>query len=150
MMAKREYFIVAHSFAAPFVSDESTGFVWERSAALALMEFAKTYRHPAGLYAAAVYLSADAYHKDAKPLAQWLCNHEQAKRRLTAGMSGYGYLGHAPGSFEINGTAHTIEDPKGGSVVNVVPEDARAVDVAAARSSGSINPSGGDRGKASS
>ena len=27
-MAKREYFIVAHSFAAPFVSDESTGFTW--------------------------------------------------------------------------------------------------------------------------
>lgn len=71
-MAKRQYFIVAQSGAAPLVSDESTGFVWGRSAALALVDFAGTYTHPAGLYAAAVYLNADAYHKGAKPLARWM------------------------------------------------------------------------------
>lgn len=112
-----EYFIFATSFAAPFVSDQSTGFASGLTPAGALMEFVKSYQHPAGLYAAMAYRSADAYHKGEPSLAQWLCNHEQAKRRLTAGLSGYGYLGHGPGSFEINGTTHTVQDPKQGSVV---------------------------------
>lgn len=112
-----EYFIVANSFAAPFVSDDSTGFVTALTAADALVDFARTYSHPAGLYAAAAYASATAYHKHEKPLAQWLCNHEQAKRRLTADLPGYSYLGHAPGLFEINHKAHTIENPKQGSVI---------------------------------
>jgi hypothetical protein len=113
-----EYFIVANSFAAPFVSDQSTGFASADSPAEALRRFAGAYRHPAGLYAAVAYTSAEAYHKGQKPLAQWLCNHEQAKRRLSAdSKGGYSYLGHGPGSFEINGKAHTVEHPKQGSVV---------------------------------
>lgn len=119
MSEQTEYFIVAKSFAAPFVSDDSTGFLSAASPAEALTAFAAKYSHPAGLYAAVAYTSADAYHKGEKPLAQWLCNHEQAKRRLTKGKDAYSYLGHAPGSFEINGKAHTVEYPKHGSVVKV-------------------------------
>lgn len=117
MSARQEYFIVARSFAAPFVSDNSTGFAQGSSPESAMEAFARTYSHPAGLYAAEVYTNANAYHKGEKPLAQWLCHHEQAKQRLTNGLGSYSYLGHAPGSFEINGTAHTIDDPKAGSIV---------------------------------
>lgn len=117
-MTTREYFIVANSFAAPFVSDQSTGFQTALSPASALVDFAARYPHPWGLYAAEAYQSAEAYHKGEKPLAQWLCYHEQAKRRLTAGSAGgYSHLGHAPGSFEIDGKAHTVKNPKKGSVV---------------------------------
>ncbi len=47
-----EFFIVANSFAAPFISDESTHYVKARTAPLALEQFAAKYNHPAGLYAA--------------------------------------------------------------------------------------------------
>ncbi len=116
-MSEQEFFIVAHSFAASFVSDESTGFASAASPGVALVHFAKGYTHPAGLYAAVAYASAEAYHKGAKPLARWLCNHEQEKQRLTAKKGGYSYLSHGPGSFEIDGKAHTVCDPKRGSVV---------------------------------
>lgn len=113
-----EYFINARSFAAPFVSDTDTSYESAESPQAALNAYAARYNHPAGLYAAEAYDSADAYHKRVKPLAQWLCNHEQARQRLTTAIGGaYSYLGNAPGDFEINGERHVIADPKGGSVV---------------------------------
>jgi hypothetical protein len=118
----QEFFIVANSFAAPFFSDQSTGFHTADSAVSALAGFANAYRHPSGLYSAAAYASADAYHKGAKSLARWLCHHEQAKQRLSKGLPGYSYCSHGPGRFEINGHAHTVEDPKGGSVVLATAE----------------------------
>lgn len=114
-----EFFIRAESFAAPFVSDSSTRFVEAATPEAALELFAGAYRHPAGLYAADAYESADAYHKGAGPLARWLCNHEQAKRHATRGKPSYSYLGHAPGSFEIDGEPVMVPDPKGGSVVSL-------------------------------
>lgn len=111
-----EFFIVANSFAAPFVSDQSIGFASGDSPASALESFAQTYRHPAGLYAAAVYRSAEAYHKGEKQLAYWLCNHELEKRRLTSGLHSYSYLSHGAGSFEIDGQTYTCDDPRNGSV----------------------------------
>lgn len=73
----QEFFIVAHSFAAPVVSDQSTGFATAITPGGALGSFAKAYRHPAGLYSARAYRSAEAYHKGEQPLAQWLCTHGQ-------------------------------------------------------------------------
>lgn len=112
-----EYFIVANSFAAPFCSDQSTGFIDAESPTSALETFAAGYKHPCGLYAAEVYASANAYHKSEKPLAKWLCNHEIAKQEATEGMSGYAYLGQGPGGFEIDGRRINVRDPKAGMVV---------------------------------
>jgi hypothetical protein len=111
-----EYFIVAHSFAAPFVSDESMHYIEADTPAKALERMADGYRHPTGLYSADAYASADAYHKNEGPLARWLCNHEIAKAKATAG-STYSYFGHGPGDFEVNGQRVSVADPKGGRVV---------------------------------
>lgn len=46
-----EYFITARSFAAPFVSDESTHFIEANSPEEALTKFAEGYSHPFGLIA---------------------------------------------------------------------------------------------------
>lgn len=110
-----EFFIRAESFAAPFVSDPSAKYVEAVSAKEALELFAGSYRHPAGLYAADAYASADAYHKGAQPLARWLCNHEQEKRKVMG--PGHSYLGHGPGDFEIDGERIRVKNPKGGSLV---------------------------------
>lgn len=112
-----EFFIQANSFAAPFFSDDSTAYVEAETPEAALEQFAGDYRHPCGLYAAEVYASSDAMHKGKKPLARWVCNHEMAKREATADKSGYSYLGHGPGDFEINGERHRIDDPTAGRVV---------------------------------
>jgi hypothetical protein len=117
-MSDQEYFIVANSFAAPFFSDDSTAFVKAASPVEALRKFAANYKHPAGLYAAIAFASADAYHKREKPLAKWLSNHERAKIRATKDKGSYSYLGHGPGSFEVDGKAITVADPKAGDVVD--------------------------------
>jgi hypothetical protein len=117
MSATREYFVTARSFAAPFVSDTSDGYVTAETPQQALEQFAANYKHPMGLYAAEAWASADAYHKGEKSLAQWLSNHEQAKQKVTAGQSSYSYLGNGPGRFEVNGSKVTVENPKDGSVV---------------------------------
>lgn len=108
-----EMFIVANSFAAPFCSDQSTHFVSARTPGAALVQFAKDYTHPFGLYSAVVYESATAYHKGEPALARWLSNHAQAietRKSMTV-------LSHGPGSLELDGKAVTVRDPKAGAVV---------------------------------
>ncbi len=112
----KEYFIMANSFAASFFSDQSDAYVKAPSPEKALEKFAENYKHPAGLYAAACYSSADAERKGKKPLARWMCNHEQEKQKLTTGNC-YSYLGNAPGDFEIDGKRVIVPNPKGGSIV---------------------------------
>lgn len=67
-----EYFIVANSFAAPFISDTSKGFVEANSPEEALNKFAENYTHPCGLYAAVCYKDANAEAKRERVLARWL------------------------------------------------------------------------------
>lgn len=112
------YFVVASSFAAPFFSDRSTSFVSGNTPGQALAQYAANYSHPFGLYAAALYASADAYHSNEKPLVKWLCNFEQERIRQTAGLAAY--------LFSCDGDAMVIDDrrvvvknPKGGSFVAV-------------------------------
>ncbi len=112
-----EYFIVAESFAAPFFSDQSVCHVQGETPEQAVENFRAEYRHPSGLYSAAAFESADAYHKGADPLCRWLCNHELARQQATRDKSGYSYLGHEPGKFEIDGEMFNIPDPKGGMIV---------------------------------
>lgn len=112
-----EFFIDANSFAAPFISDSSTAFVEAADPREALDRFAADYRHPAGLYSADAYASADAYQKGGKPLAMWRSNHVLAMEKATAGLTGYSVLGHGPGKFEIDGKLIEVEDPKGGRVI---------------------------------
>lgn len=112
-----EFYIETNSFAAPFFSDAGHKYVTANTAADALKMAADTYTHPAGLYSAAAYSSADAKNKGEKPLAQWLCNHEAEKQRLTADISGYSYFGHGVGDFEINGVRHKVKNPREGTVV---------------------------------
>jgi len=115
------YFVVAVSFAAPFFSDTSKGFVQEEANRMvpedALRHYAANYTHPCGLYAAALYADANAYHRGEQPLARWLSNHEQAKRTATEGKKGYSYFGHGPGDFEIDGERINIQHPKEGGLV---------------------------------
>lgn len=113
----REFFIVANSFSAPFFSDQSTSYAKGTTAKTALEAFAKNYDHPAGLYAAQAYATADKYHKGEKPLASWVCNHEIKKQELTKNKGSHSYLGHAPGDFEIDGKRYKIGAPKQGRVV---------------------------------
>jgi len=112
-----EYFIRANSFAAPFFSDDSTEYVEAETPTVALEKFAKNYKHPAGLYAAVLYASADDYHKGNKPLLKWLCNHEIEKMRLTKDLGSFTFLGKGPGKFEINNTLHVVPDPKSGQII---------------------------------
>jgi hypothetical protein len=114
----KEFFITSNSFAAPFFSDSREGFVKGKDAKGALLAYVSGYKHPAGLYSAAIYSSADAYHHNEKPLFRWLCNHELAKAKATAKLGSYSFLGHAPGKFEINGKMIEVENPKGGEIVD--------------------------------
>lgn len=109
-----EYFVTANSFAAPFFSDSSTGYAEGTDAVEALNSFARDYKHPCGLYAAAAYASADAYHKGADPLARWLCEQERAKQRATEQLGSYVYRGNGPGDFEIDGARYLVPEPKSG------------------------------------
>ena len=113
-----KYFIVANSFAAPFVSDTSTTFQEAETPEAALEAYAARYSHPAGLYAAEAYASANDYHKNAKPLAQWLCNHELAKQNATKGKASYSAISHAPGDVEVDDQRISVLDPKGGRITN--------------------------------
>lgn len=112
-----EYFIHAASFAAPFMSDESTGYVTAWSPADALEQYAASYTHPAGLYAADCYASADAYHKGEKHLARWLCNKAQTIERATEGRGAVSIYSPNADMVEISGEPIAIRDPKRGSVV---------------------------------
>ena len=112
-----EYFIRASSFAAPWFSDNSSGYVPAASPEAALRKFAKSYSHPCGLYAAMCYASADAYHKGEKALAKWLCNHEIAKTKAAGNNGSYSYFGDGPGHFKVNEVWHTVKNPKRGRVV---------------------------------
>lgn len=114
-----EYFIVANSFAAPFVSDQSEHFEEADSPEKALKQFAARYSHPARLFAAACYSSATAYHKNEKFLARWLCNHELAKQKAMKLDSAVSYRGIAPGKFEVNGKLVVVDDPFGGQIEQV-------------------------------
>ena len=116
-----EYFIYAQSFAAPFFSDTCEAYVSAESPATALEKYVLDFKHPAGLYAANCYASADAMHKGSKPLAQWLCNHEAEKQRLTKDLGCYAYRGHGPGEFEIDDKRVTVPNPKGGRVTTTTP-----------------------------
>lgn len=113
-----EYFIWSNSFAAPFFSDSGFSFWEAESPVTALEQFVLHYKHPAGLYAAQAYDSADAYYKGAKPIARWVCNHDLEKQRLTKDLQGYSYLSNGPGDFKINGERYVVADPKGGSIVD--------------------------------
>lgn len=112
-----EYFVVANSFAAPFVSDKWETFAKGETPEDALTAFATDCEHPAGLYSAALYADANAYHKNEKPLARWLCNHEAEMQAITKDKGSYSYLGHGPGDFEIDGERYHVDDPKGGRLV---------------------------------
>lgn len=114
----KEFFIYANSFAAPFISDDSSHFVEAENAREALEKFARTYSHPAGLYAANAYESADAYHKNEKPLSRWRCNHEIKRAEIADKIKGgYSYLSQAPGKFEIDQKPYVVEKPKDGRIL---------------------------------
>ena len=111
------YFIVANSFAAPWVSDTSMCFQGGSTPEDALETFAASYNHPAGLYAAELYADANAYHDGHQPLARWLSNHEQALQAATKGKDAYSYYGHQPRCFKVDHKVIEIEKPKKGSLV---------------------------------
>jgi len=68
-----EYFIVANSFAAPFVSDTSRRWQRGENPSEALLIFVKEYMHPCGLFSAHLYKDANAESKGEQPLAKWYC-----------------------------------------------------------------------------
>lgn len=123
-MEMRTYYIESNSFAAPFFSDNNFKYVQAQDPRTALEEYVKAYDHPAGLYSAAVWESADAKNQGGRWLHQWLCNHALKLAELTDGLGGYSHLGHGPGDFEINNIRHTVDDPKGGRIIEHVTGEA--------------------------
>ena len=95
-----EFFVHAASFAAPFFSDESTGYQEGNTAVHALERYAASYKHPAGLYAADAYTSADAYHKGEERLARWLSNKARELEARTANGT-HSIYSHGPDTVEI-------------------------------------------------
>jgi hypothetical protein len=114
---RMEYFVVANSFAAPFFSDTSTKFVEGETPADAMERFVGAYKHPCGLFAAVMYESADAYHKNGKPLLKWICNHELKRMEVTKDKGAYTIRSDGPGSFVVDGVTYTVKNPKSGKVV---------------------------------
>jgi hypothetical protein len=113
-----EFFIHATSFAAPFVGDETTGYVQAETPEAALEKYAATiYGHPCGLYAADCYASADAFHKRQPRLARWLSNKAQAVEGAIAKRGAASIYSESPDKVEINGEMVEITDPKAGCVV---------------------------------
>jgi hypothetical protein len=112
-----EYFIVANTFAAPFVSDRCEAFEEAESPEAALLAYVNRFSHPARLFAAAVYQSATDYHKDKGPLATWLCNHEIAKRKAVQGKKRYSCVSLGPGRFKIDGDLIVVKNPFDGQIV---------------------------------
>lgn len=112
-----EYFIQANSFAAPFFSDTSYSFVEADDPRSALEKFSKEYSHPAGLFAANAYATADAFHKGEPYLAQWLCNAEIFKQEITHGKSSCSSYSDRPGHFQVDDVWYEIYNPKDGRVV---------------------------------
>jgi hypothetical protein len=112
-----EYFIRAASFAAPFVSDESTDYVEADTPEEALLAFVERYKHPMGLYSADAYASADAYYKDQPRLARWLCNKQRVLDEATSGKSAYSVYSPSADAVEVDGERIEIQDPKGGGIV---------------------------------
>jgi len=120
-----EYFIVANSFAAPFVSDRSESFEEAESPEEALRLFADRYSHPARLFAADIYASATDYHKNKSPLARWLCNREIERQRAMEPISGGRmYESCGPGHFKVNGELIVVDKPYEGKLVPV-PESTK-------------------------
>lgn len=111
---RKEYFIVANSFAAPFFSDNSQKFQKANSPEKALEIYAKNYKHPCGLYAAVVYKDANAYHKGKKPLAKWLSNEAKYMEGKTGSI-----FKPCLGKVRINGIMHNIDNPQQGSLVAI-------------------------------
>ena len=68
----REYFVITNSNAAPFFSDTDKMFMKAKSPEECVKKVRKNYKHPAGLYAMAVFADANAYYKGEKPLVCWL------------------------------------------------------------------------------
>jgi hypothetical protein len=114
-----EYFIVANSFAAPFVSDQSEHFEEAKSPRKALEAFAGRYSHPARLFAADCYASATDYHKGKPALARWLCNHEIARQKATKGKGCHSYTSLGPGRLKIDDELIVIPEPFKGKLVPV-------------------------------
>jgi hypothetical protein len=110
-----EYFVFSNSFAAPFFSDSATQFVEGDTPKSALEQFVKDYGHPAGLYFAALYASAEDFHKNRPTLVTWACNHEMELKRRTKGLGSYSFLGQGPGDFVLNGEHVSVENPKEGA-----------------------------------
>ncbi len=107
-----EFFIVAHTFAAPFVSETLHEHRHALSAADALEQFVASEPHPAGIYAANAYHSADDFHKSGRPIARWMSNHAAACEGARS------VLSHAPGNVVIDGKRVTVDNPTEGSVVD--------------------------------
>lgn len=111
-----EYFIVANSFAAPFCSDTSEHYIEATSPVDALNALERNYKHPAGLYAAAVYSSHKAYTQGEKPLARYESNQLHAINEATRGLSTYSIRTTSSNTFEADGVEHQVQNPKQGQV----------------------------------
>lgn len=110
----KEFFVFASSFAAPWASDETKAYVAGESGLDALRSFVKKYKHPAGLYFAAVYEYGDDYLKEHDPLARWRSNWLIQTKDASKDLGGYAFKKTSDVSFEINGKRFLVHDPKGG------------------------------------
>lgn len=107
-----EYFVRANSFAAPIVSDTSTGYQEGDTAEAAMLAFVEGYSHPSRLYSANLYASADDFHKGRPTLVEWMSNHA-----LLLQHDGCATIRSLrPGLVEVNGEQRECEEPYDGKI----------------------------------
>lgn len=71
MTKSNEFFVHTMSDPAPFCGDADTFYRTGPDATIVLNRVKAKYDHPAGLHSVSVYKSADAFHKNQKPLASY-------------------------------------------------------------------------------
>lgn len=106
-MSQGDSFVVARTFAAPFVSETIERYV-EGEPRAAIGALVAQHRDGVGIYAAEAYATADDYHRRGKPKARWWSNKALAVKDAGS------IYGRGPGVVEIDGKAVVIDDPKGG------------------------------------
>jgi len=110
----KEYFIIANTFAAPFVSETIETFTKGKDAKDAMKNFIDGHKNE--IYSARGYKNADAFYKKEKPVVNYDCNKLLLLNSLTKDKSTYSYLSHSDKEFELDDVIYKVEEPREGVI----------------------------------
>jgi hypothetical protein len=110
MPPPKDSFVVARTFAAPFVFETIERYV-DGDPRAAIEALVSQNRDGIGIFAADAWSTADDYYRDRSPLARWRSN----KALVIEGASSI--YSEGPDRVEIDGEWHEIDDPKLGRFI---------------------------------